>query len=66
MSKVKPCNMHIPLLSENVFHIEKIKNEKRVCPKRKIKGQKRIKKKVQRKSEKYGPKKKRDHESVQV
>ena len=32
--------LYIPLLSANVFHIKKLKNLKRVCPKRKIKGQK--------------------------
>jgi len=35
--------MYIPLLYANVFHIQKnkkLKNVKRVCPKRKIKGQK--------------------------
>jgi len=31
--------MYIPLLSANVFHIDKLKNIKRACPKR-IKGQK--------------------------
>jgi len=33
--------MYIPSLSANVFHIKrKLKNAKRVCPKRIIKGQK--------------------------
>jgi len=57
--------LYIPLLSANVFHIKKIKNVKRVCPKRINKGQKNNNK-VQ-KMKIYEPQKtKRDHESEKV
>ena len=59
--------MYIPFISANVFHIQKIKklkNVKRVCPKRKIKGKKEWKGK---KRWKMNPKEKQKYnESVQV
>jgi hypothetical protein len=57
--------LYIPLLSANVFHIKKLKNVKRVCPKRNNQRTKRIKK-VKKMMKNMNPQKKKDHESVQV